>query len=478
MLIYTAMFWWAALVLFVADRAITIRTALAAASGFFLGAAITSFVVVPGLIALADIVRHGKAGYVLPLGELKAFLIPEPFVAPPTLVLQENPRYGGIWFYMPVLAVVGTWSTLAVLLARRLPIATLLNDTKVLGILGLIAVILACGPAAGLWSFLAMAPKFNQFQHAAKFLWPAILLLTLCGAIAADRLLKSRAALLGLFALSLLAMIVPLITTAGPGKPDDGHYTDRGYPQLPDDAARLIHSGGRVFAVAPARSHLPNPAWGQALAFSTAYGVMNASGYDPLVAALPEGRAMMAKLDALHKGQPLDVLRNVGVRWVVVHRAAYDPPVTLDWDELYDMGRFMPGVFGAVTTLPEAFRNHDISIYQLDHPMPMACALPCRTDLPISVDEGGLTISLPAGRHDVEANFLYRRGMHALVDGRPIAMESDRLGRIRIRGANGHTLTILQTQPWALAWLAAAAMLIIAGAFYLTGTMRFSYIPK
>lgn len=430
-----------------------------------LGLAIAAPGLIPTLVTLADMERKGADGTLLPLWELPRLFFFFPLLRHPRLRLTDpaNPANFEemIWYWAALpLVSAALWLGLYLLLRPQQVRWSAVVRTNPWLILGLIALVLSLGNKGGLWAVLAALPKFNQFQHAGKFLLFAIFFLSLAGAQAVEQVLGQVARP------RIGALAVAVSTLAGlfwwTLWPHSRLYADGGYPALPEALAAKLTAApqGRVLSIAPSRSGLPNYAWTQVQGFSPAYRLLNVSGYDPLVAKLPETLLWSARFRESQQADQSAGLKAMGVRWILFSHQALVPGADVQNPKFYPVSMMYTPAFIAWvnqgTTL--RLRTEEFSLFELTDPAPLAFA---ETALPVSFDEEGTYVALPeafAGG-PVTVTVLARAGLSALADGVAVPLQTDSWGRCVVTvPANTRQLALVYPVPWQLVLSVAAAL--------------------
>lgn len=334
-----------------------------------------------------------------------------------------------------------------------------------------IAVLFALGREGGLWVLLAKLPMFNKFTGPFKFLVYLNLFIILGCGLVIERLLRGlRHARLWELGMGIAVTALLLYHCALP-LPSFYSYGDKPYPPLPTEMASLLPVDGnpaprRVFPIVPARGTAPGYAQSLMHNFPTIYGILSLMGYDPLVWWTPEN-GLLDRMFATK--QRVDLLREYGVRWVIVSRLVQDPvmgPNERWWpsESNWDQDGLPPVLLSAQPrlVLPE------VTIWELSgsRPMAFAASQPTR-DLPITLNGAGVRVDVSrlTNGGDVIVNFLKRPWSKAYADGRGIACSSDEWGRMQTHiPAGTKVLEVRYSPPWGLGFRVGGLLAFLSAA--------------
>jgi hypothetical protein len=448
------------------------RRALWWIPAMFMGLAVAAPLLVPQRMETAGIARVGGASAGIADG-LLAMLLPFPIAraAHPRDWGSSNVELMGQYYYS------GTLLTASALVVALLLVAWLIVyqlDTsrfrELVGrnvwlICGAVALLFALGDHGVVWIVLARLPLFNQFDFAFKFLPYVNLFVLLSGGITLERHLRSKPkaklGARGMFATGCVLLLYH-VTLARPS-----HYTygDYPYPPLPASLTQLLgteRERARLLTFAP--THYPDRGYVASLAhnFASIYHIPAFHGFDPLVQARPEDRAVAARMAE----DPVAAARAYGVRWIIAHRAMETPEYganpaqsTVEAPSPFDRRVLQVLTAHAVNKVT----LEDIAVWDLGENAALAFAAddPGKA-LPVHFTGNGATVDVASleGRNEpITVNVLARPQLSAWAGGRRLASTRDEWNRLRIHVPPGSDVVVVRYSPEWHEGLVAAIML-------------------
>jgi len=467
---YAVLFFAAAIAWGVWARRIPVKRALWALPALLLGVALAAPVLLTQMAETANIERRGGTGLSIapglahlwaPLGRLIArrdiagyALHSEMFyIGLPLAVLMPL----GILLLGGALALCrtdrGAW--------RRL------IGSNVWLLCAAIALVLAMGRTGVLWPLMSSLPVFDKFNVPTKFMGFVTPFAIIGGGAILERLTRDRRRAPAFAAACALCLTAVHVALATHGFYDFG---GRPYTPLPPEFSAALRSepGGRVLTVGPDRSVDPLYAWSLRLNLATAEGATALDGYDPLVAARPEDRAVAERLDS----DTPNAAAAYGARWALVDESGFqwrfgDEPsewtreVTNPADE-HRWARLKP-------LATPAAHVPGFTLYRLQKTAPLAFAAE-RPDvaLPVQMDWSGARVqtgNLPAGSR-VVLNVTRRRWMTLASDAAgALPWKTDAWGRVSfIPPAGAREVRMTYSPPWGRGFAASFALALMAAA--------------
>ncbi|HEY2882692.1 MAG TPA: hypothetical protein VGJ15_09670, partial [Pirellulales bacterium] len=532
---YALLFFIIYVMLLALARAVKWSQIIPAASAVLLAIALAMPLLVVQFKETAGLQR--KPGDTTLLPYLASFFLPHPLAKadyPGMLESPNSPLMGQIYFAGGVISIVAALGMLS-LIAHRWNRRLWIDNIWL--VLAWVALLFSLGRVGGLWYFLSLAPPFNGFQHAFKFIPFVTLFMLVGGAVLIERALHrvrhKRAWEFGLCGLCVLLVVYNIELP----KPSFCDYTFQPYPDLPREVQRL--TGGtlpqRMYAVGPRRDLAVEYGLSMMHQMPSVFGWYALEGYDPLVRRSPRFGAVIDNLfspavasgmqielgrselgleeftdatprqtqvfDALRRNgteeqgfwgssfhidmvQTISALEAYGVRWVVVYVGPEKPHVVEG-----ERGEFFWKTDPVAGQIGEAVKEHahlvvrrpEICIYELAHPAPLAFAsVEPNTPLPVKFDAAGLTIdttSLPAGG-EVVANVLAAPYLKTKLDGRSLASSVDSWGRLVFQvPAGAHSLRVAYRPPW-LTGIALGALLAAVAVAAMRWRQRFEQLGE
>jgi hypothetical protein len=446
-----------ALLLFLLCGACSRRNLPAVLAAHFAGLAIAAPLLVPQALATYGGLRQLDSSGIW--SGLKGLFLPDS-LSPSPHPLRWGPGYPiGEMYYsgtlFMVLAVVLLLSLL-VLRWRKSLIAA-----NVWFLCALLALILALGNRGMLWTAISYLPGFDRFRYPFKFLGYLVVFTSIGGAIALERLLRSRPKLarfelvLAGVVWALLAYHCTLCTAAfynfdfqpfpSPDprilarlKPDGDRYYPRVLPVL---ALGDGHARGITQIITVSRDpHMIDSYMNQ---WSTLQRTFSLGGYDGLAYKSPPVQRMVQGFQDNWQ----QTLFEHGVKYIL----QYDPP---DWER----GRVRVPWPGSTLV----YESGTVFLNELPsaRPMAFAAAAPDRA-LPVQFDAAGATIDVsevPRGG-SVVLNMLWRSEIKARANGASLPTMADDWDRILVNVPPGSSpVRISFRPPWGLGFLAAGVL--------------------
>ncbi len=413
-----------------------------AVGAFVIGLGVAAPLLVPQFVFVQTMLRQAAAGNGIWNG-LPALLLPYPLVD-----LGHPNGWGSAGFgSMSPFYYSGTILTVAGAVAVTASLAQVLRyrlqrpdwHRRCWAILALVALWLAIGEAAGLWSLLAGLPVFHHFTHPFKLLPYLVLFLNLAGAVALMRWLPRR---FGWHLAVALGVAGLMLFNTGLARQAFHHYGDDPFPALPAPIAQALRAeedglGPRLLSVAPFRS--PEIGYAASLAhnLSTRQRFPALDGYGSMLWFSPGNRAALARM----ADQPEAARRAYGVRWLLRWRGGAEAdgrsPRTSPMAEAY-----APAFAGA----PVAASAGDLVLYDLGPADPLAfLAERPQEALAVRAEGPRLVVELPPanGSRTVVLNFLRRPGSHVSADGETLDVGTDAWGRVRVEVPPGAQSVVL-----------------------------------
>ena len=409
-------------------------------------------------------VRPAAYGHGMEVG-LLATLLPYPFTDAPFPDLWGNAyrQFRTQMYYSGTLFCLATYLAWGALLGYRWN-RRALGANVWLFCAGL-AMLLALGKPGVLSTLLAHLPVLdktlnNPFRAMACFNFFAVL----GGGVVLERILRRAGPRRG-WQWGLAATVVLLLLYhASIARPSFYLYSDRPYPAMPSEMAALLKPADstrlrRCISIAPMVTSEPGFPLSMFDSFPSAYSVVCYGGYDPLVQSKPE---FLYVNDQMH-ADPVGAAKAYGIRWMVIHRSLEKPLPEVLPHEKININRFLePPLRQAshtVLMLPE------VEIRELPEAAPLAFAEAAEHEgLPIRLGGAGVDVDVSglAQGGAVIVNFLAWPDMAARVDGRPLPLEADEWGRMRLQvPAGAGRLEIRYAPPWGLGCRLGASLALV-----------------
>ena len=250
------------------------------------------------------------------------------------------------------------------------------------------------------------------------------------------------------------------------------------YPRLPEELVRLVKQGEsgpqqRIMSFAALRSTDPSYPLAMPHNLPCQYEIPAFFGSDPLVQRFGRYVACAERLEQ----RPRETLAAYGVRWLIVHRTAWDggwEPKTPNW--LEQQYPFVPllNTLAASERQPPHTIDGLLRVIEIPDAAPLAfdAARPAEP-LPLQMSVAGLVIDLEpvdAGRNIV-ANFLGYPDIAATADGEPAMVTEDDWQRIVVQVPAGARQIRIRYSPPRAAGVAITLLLSLVGA---AAVVRFS----
>jgi len=426
---------WVLLVAFAWAGGVLARRRLAwAAAALVFGLGVAMPLLLPQFVFVSGLEREAAEGNGI-WNVLAALILPYPLVdvGHPNGWGASSPGSMSPFYYSgTVLTLAGALAVLAALaMLLRRPADRGFWQRQRWAILAVLALLLAIGQAAMLWSILGLLPVFDNFTHPFKLLPYLVLTLNLAGALALQRLLPARPHWHGGIALCLSLLV---LLNAGLARSSFFTYADDPYPALPKEIGEVLRPavpgvlGPRVLATAPFQGAEPGFATSLTHNLATYHRIMALDGYGSLLWFSAENRRALALL----RDDPEAARRAFGVRWLLRYRPTRDagvPAGLVDVNGTPFAQAYMPAFQGA----PVVARTGKLVLHDLGPADPLAFfeGAP-RQALLARAAEGALVVDLPAltAPRRVVLNFLRRPGSVLSGDGEALAIEADAWGRI------------------------------------------------
>ena len=438
-----------------------------AAAALLIGAAIAAPLMVPQMELASGLKRIGGGGHGI-LPGAAAMLLPYPLVtaAHPDGWGNFAIERMGHFYYSGTVMLGAALAALVMLIALGtaggLPRRTLPANLWL--VCGGVALLLALGRYTPLWPILASLPGFSYFNHPFKFLPFVILFLCLGGAGFLEQVLRRPYASPRFSTAVALSTGALLLYHAAQASPSTYRLAEDPYPPLPSALSelRLGASGTelrRVFPISPWRTTAGGYAASMAHNLATYYRVPSLDGYDPLVLATAENRAVSRRLDAA----PLETLRAYGVRWLI----RFDPRVVTTAPAFERLGRRQRYLYARAALGGETrFEGPDFRLVELAGSSPLAfeAGVPAAA-LPVRLLHDRVLVALAEGARGrpTVLNFLARPGVRVRADGVALEVTADQWGRVVVTPPQGARALELDYRPgWGRGLMAAAALALIA----------------
>lgn len=453
------------------------RRLIWAAAALVFGLAVAMPLLLPQFRFVAGLARDAAEGNGI-WNQMAALVLPYPLVdvGHPNGWGASSPGSMSPFFY------AGTLLTAAGALALVAALATMLRRhlepdfwwRQRWSTLTLLALLLAIGQPALLWSALGALPAFEHFTHPFKLLPYLLLGLNLSGALALQRLLpRQRRWHTGL----ALATALLMLWNTGLARTSFFTYADDPYPPLPPAIAALLRPAGsdtlqpRLLAAARFHTHAAGFATSLMHNLPTAHRVMALDGYGSLTGFSAENGLALGRMWR----EPEAARRAYGVRWLL----RYDPPRLPD--QPTGLGQpygapFAQAYMRAFRSAPVAARAGALTLYDLGPADPLAFyADDPGTALPARAVDGALEVTLPApaSPRRVVLNFLKRPASRLSADGAPLALESDAWGRVVAEVPAGTRRLVLDHGAgWGRGLYAGVVLVLVALALLVVAVRR------
>jgi hypothetical protein len=362
------------------------------------------------------------------------------------------------WYYAGTFLMACGFLSLGALLAYRCRRAWLGRHPWTAT--AIVALWLGLGKEGLLWTLVGRLPVVRALNHHPHRLLPCFVFFSLIvGGIFLERLLRRAPSRKWEYAIAA-ATAALMLYHVSLSRNSLWSYGDRPYPALPREIAELVlpsqdPQAGRVWSYGPWRSGLAGFAYTLPLGLPSAYGAYGFGGYDPVIEARPETRAIQDKFEAA----PAAAGRAYGIRWVLVANPDY---YKKEWEywwavrksnwcfEFSDSGwsnfqeKFLPAA-------KLRFRCEEVSLYELPDASPMAFdrADP-RLPLPIEFHGCGGDVQVPgAGQRTAVVNIAVRPWLRAACGRQPLEFSADEWGRMEVRVPDGVTsFRVFYDLPW------------------------------
>lgn len=426
--------WGLLIVLAWAGGALPRRRLAWAFAALLCGLAVAMPLLVPQLAFVAGLERDGAEGNGI-WNALAGLVLPYPLVD----VGHPNGWGAGSAGSMSPFYYSGTVLTVAGALAVAAGLATWLRQPSESGfwhrqrwsILAVLALLLAIGQPALLWSGLGLLPVFEHFTHPFKLLPYLVLALNMAGAVAMQRLLPARNHGHGGVALGVALLV---LLNAGLARTSFFTFADDPYPALPPEVAEVVRPAGpatlgpRLLAAAPFHSAEAGFTTSLMHNLPTYHHVMALDGYGSLLWFSAENRRALT----LMRDDPEGARRAYGVRWLLHYEPPRNTDTPLGIGDAYGspFARIYMDAFRGASV---AARTGSLTLYDLGSADPLAFfedrpgqALSAR------VAGGGLEVDLPemTASRSVVLNFLRRPDSTLSGDGEALGLDTDAWGRI------------------------------------------------
>ena len=429
-------------------------------------------------------------------GNLLSMLLPYPFV---TGTLPNdwgglNLQWNGHFYYFGSVLLLAFLAAVATLAWRRIVGRQGTADEgdssrlhTALAVPAVVAFLLALGEWGGLWWLMGLLPmglRNNPFRAIPWFVFFACLvgaryleefIASLEGGNA-QRDRRSRV-LFTIAGISLLLMSIHL-TRVGIAFYTYGFIP---YPRLPEELVRLVTQGEsgqqqRIISFAALRSTDPSYPLAMPHNLPCQYEIPAFFGYDPLVQRFGRYVACTERLEQ----RPQETLAAYGVRWLIVHRTAWDggwePQTPNELEQLYPFVGLLNTLVASQRQPPR--RIEDIlRVLEIPDAAPLAFDVARPTEpLPLQMSVAGLVIDLEpadAGRNIV-ANFLRYPDIVATADGAPATVAEDEWQRIVVHAPASARQICIRYSPPRAAGVAIAMLLSLVGAAAMLACRRSS----
>lgn len=335
--------------------------------------------------------------------------------------------------------------------------------------MAVLSFVLALGSQAYLWDFLSSMPPFLKFRMPFRLLPIMGFFMIVSGVFMAEGWLR-RKPRWDLEALICVLAIALITFNALHCKVTFDTVTDHPYPTLPENQKPLQANGyttvGRIAPLGQLRWYGEGSSLALLLNYPALYRIPVTSGSYAEIpeATVPQYRHALRLYDV----SPDDFYAEYGVDYVTIARIQGIPKM----EEPPEMAKIHTIAQPQHFTYFEAFNIHN----QYTKPMAYRESEP-QTPLPYHILNNGVDIDIHSlsSREDqaVIANFLYQRWMTAQVDGIPVPIRGDTLGRIAADlTVTGNTLSIRYAPPWYKGSIPALLMLAACVALWRQAVAR------
>ncbi len=469
MWLYAVMFFYFAIAVLFVVRAIDVRSLLWTAMAGLIGLGLSLPLAIPQMWFMKTVARFGGIGHgIAPY--MRAMFLPMPLVHASHPQSWGDSAYMATYYYsgtlLTVLVVVAAVAVVGLVISARVDVRALIARHVWL-LCAAVALLIAFGSEGPVWSAMSELPVFDKFTGPWKLLLYFNLFVAISGADLLERVVgEKRIVAIGAFAFiaTMLFLNAFYLRTAF------YNFADKPYPPLPPAMAALLRGGpvatrGRIFPVAPDRY------WGSGYVLSlmhdlpSYYEIPAFDGYDPFVRATPENLVARFLMQRDSEG----AARAYGVRWVIVHRSATQPPRVGPQGRINSLELVDPYRAGVADRILRhavlRLRLPLLDIWEVEHADPLAFPVgQPQHPLPIVLDQRGATVDVRsgAGPRWVVVNILLRQWMEVEVDGKEVPLLRDSWGRIVAavpRG--GKTLRVTYSPPFVAAVGFAAAVILL-----------------
>lgn len=337
-------------------------------------------------------------------------------------------------------------------------------------LLAILAIILALGTQAHLWSLLAATPPFSKFRMPFRLLPFVTFFLIVSGALMAETTLRQLPRRLWEYLLAgtatALSIYNAILCIASFDYCPDHPYPEL-LPSLKPFQAEGFTTTGRIYPMAQLRWYIPGHPQTQILSYPALYNIPVPTGtYVGSADATTPGLLQAAALYAQNRSE---YYREYGIQYILVSKL----PGQLDLLTPTDLKALRQTASEVIDA--EAADAYNITT-EKTKPMAYPESSPT-TALPYHILPNGVDIDLqtasPPLTTRIVANFLYRPWLTATDDtGKPLPLTSDAYGRAAITQLRpSHHLHLRYTPPWFYGLYACLTAALIAAA--LTATRRY-----
>jgi len=360
------------------------------------------------------------------------------------------------WYYAGTVLMACGFLCLGAMLAYRCRRAWLGQHPWTVA--AIVSLWLGLGREGALWTLMGNLPVIRAVNHHPHRLMPYFVFFALVvGGIFLERLLRRAAS-------RKMEYLIAGITTAlllyhvAISRNSLWCYGDRPYPELPREIAeRVLPSrnplAGRVWSYGPFRTGLPGFAYTLPLSLPSAYGAYGFDGYDPIIAARPETRAILDRFVE----SPAAASRAYGIRWILAANSDYYLKEQGYWwavrnsDFSYADSGWPRRREDLLSAAKLRVWRDEVSLYELPDASPMAFdRANARAALPIEFHGWGAEVEAPGeGRRTIVVNIAERPWLRAACGRQPLESSADEWGRMEVRLPDGVThFRVFQDLPW------------------------------